>query len=99
MAGESPEHADICTNLVGELRAQLKGTPCRVRSKDTKVRSGPAPHQPHIIAIMGVLKTAVEAFDGGVTELYPDMHGCILRSRCLGIMLCEIHPFAHESQA
>jgi Uma2 family endonuclease len=43
MAGESPEHADICTNLVGELRAQLRGTPCRVRSKDTKVRSGPDP--------------------------------------------------------
>jgi Uma2 family endonuclease len=41
MAGESPEHADICTNLVGELRGQLRGTPCRVRTKDTKVRSGP----------------------------------------------------------
>lgn len=45
MAGESSEHADICTNLVSELRMQLKGTPCRVRSKDTKVRSGPAPQQ------------------------------------------------------
>lgn len=41
MAGESSEHADICTNLVGELHTQLRGTPCRVRSKDTKVRSGP----------------------------------------------------------
>ncbi|HEV8483731.1 MAG TPA: Uma2 family endonuclease [Blastocatellia bacterium] len=41
MAGESPEHADICTNLVGELSRQLRGTPCRVRSKDTKVLSGP----------------------------------------------------------
>jgi Uma2 family endonuclease len=41
MAGESPEHADICTNLVGELSRQLKGTRCRVRSKDTKVLSGP----------------------------------------------------------
>jgi Uma2 family endonuclease len=39
MAGESGEHADICVNLVGELRAQLKGTRCRVRFKDTKVRS------------------------------------------------------------
>jgi Uma2 family endonuclease len=46
MAGESPEHADICTNLVGRLHAQLQGTPCRVRSKDTKVRSGPAPQHP-----------------------------------------------------
>jgi Uma2 family endonuclease len=40
MAGESPEHGDICTNLVLQLAAQLKDTPCRVRSKDTKVRSG-----------------------------------------------------------
>lgn len=45
MAGESLEHSDICTNLVGELHSQLKGTPCRVCSKDTKVRSGPAPQQ------------------------------------------------------
>ena len=43
MAGESEAHGDICTNLVGELRAQLKGSPCRVRSKDTKVRSGAKP--------------------------------------------------------
>lgn len=40
MAGESPEHGDICTNLVLQLAAQVRGTPCRVRSKDTKVRSG-----------------------------------------------------------
>jgi Uma2 family endonuclease len=40
MAGESGEHGDICTNLVGELRAQLKNKNCRSRSKDTKVRSG-----------------------------------------------------------
>ena len=36
------------------------------------------PHQPHIIALIGVLQTAVEVFDGGATELYPDAHGCIL---------------------
>ena len=40
MAGESEEHGDICTNLVREISTQLKGTPCRARSKDTKVRSG-----------------------------------------------------------
>ena len=33
---------------------------------------GGAPHQPHIIAFIGVLKTAVERFDGGGAELYPD---------------------------
>jgi len=40
MAGESPEHADITTNLVLTVAGQLKGKPCRARSKDTKVRSG-----------------------------------------------------------
>jgi len=41
MAGESNEHADISVNLVSELRSQLKGTPCRVWTKDSKVLSGP----------------------------------------------------------
>jgi Uma2 family endonuclease len=45
MAGEIPAHADICTNLVRELSVQVRGTSCRVRSKDTKIRSGPAPRQ------------------------------------------------------
>jgi Uma2 family endonuclease len=43
MAGESPAHGDICTNLTREISIQLKSTPCRVWSKDCKVRSGPAP--------------------------------------------------------
>ena len=43
MAGESPEHSDICANLAGILYLQLRGTPCRLSSKDTKVRSGPEP--------------------------------------------------------
>ena len=43
MAGESGAHADICTSLVSILHPQLRDTPCRVRSKDTKVRSGPDP--------------------------------------------------------
>jgi Uma2 family endonuclease len=41
MAGESPAHGDITVNIVGTLVNQLKGTPCRARTKDTKVRSGP----------------------------------------------------------
>ena len=40
IAGESPEHGDICSNLVIRLGTQLQDTNCRVRSKDTKVRSG-----------------------------------------------------------
>src|SRR5215467_9731674 len=43
MAGESPEHSDICSNLVSILHLQLRGTPYRVWAKDTKVRSGPEP--------------------------------------------------------
>jgi Uma2 family endonuclease len=43
MAGESGEHGDISVNVVGLLFGQLKGKPCRARTKDTKVRSGPAP--------------------------------------------------------
>ena len=39
---------------------------------------GGAPYQPHIIAWISVLQTAVQIFDGGATELYPDAHGCIL---------------------
>jgi Uma2 family endonuclease len=43
MAGESEAHGTICTNLTIEVGSQLKGTPCRAFSKDTKVRSGPIP--------------------------------------------------------
>ena len=42
MAGESDEHGEITVNLVRELSTQLMDTLCRVRSKDTKVQSGPA---------------------------------------------------------
>jgi Uma2 family endonuclease len=46
MAGESEFHADISANLVGLIHAQLKGRSCRVRTKDTKVRSGPVGPRP-----------------------------------------------------
>ncbi|MCI0739723.1 MAG: Uma2 family endonuclease [Gemmataceae bacterium] len=41
MAGESGAHGDITVNLCVSVGNQLKGTPCRARTKDTKVRSGP----------------------------------------------------------
>jgi len=47
MAGESGAHADISTNLVAIVATQLKGTPCRARTKDTKVRCGLAPMAGH----------------------------------------------------
>lgn len=37
MAGGSPDHALITGNLIGELRAQLKGRPCRAYSSDLRV--------------------------------------------------------------
>lgn len=43
MAGESEAHGTITINLAVEVGSQLKGTPCRAFSKDTKVRSGPLP--------------------------------------------------------
>jgi Uma2 family endonuclease len=43
MAGESDAHGDICANLALVVGLQLRGTPCRMRIKDTKVRSGPTP--------------------------------------------------------
>lgn len=46
MAGESGAHGDICVNLTVAIGTQLRGTPCRARSKDTKVRSGPRPRYP-----------------------------------------------------
>jgi Uma2 family endonuclease len=42
MAGESPAHGDICVNLIREISTQLRGTPCRVWTKDAKVLSGSA---------------------------------------------------------
>lgn len=38
MAGGTPEHGLICANVIGELRAQLRGKPCRVYTSDVRVR-------------------------------------------------------------
>ncbi len=43
MSGESGAHGDITSNVLASLHAQLRGSPCRARTKDTKVRSGPKP--------------------------------------------------------
>ena len=39
MSGSSPHHAAITVNLTGEVRSQLKGSPCRAYSNDLKVRT------------------------------------------------------------
>lgn len=61
MAGESDAHGDISANVVGSLVPQLKGKPCRVRTKDTKVKSGALKERfgkgmisyPDVVAICG----------------------------------------------
>jgi len=45
MAGESGKHGDISMNLAASLGIQLRGTNCRGRTKDTKVRSGSVKEQ------------------------------------------------------
>lgn len=40
MADESPAHGDISMNVAVALGTQLRGTRCRGRIKDTKVKSG-----------------------------------------------------------
>lgn len=40
MAGESGKHGDISANFLGLLIAALRGSECRARTKDTKVKSG-----------------------------------------------------------
>ncbi|MCY7345720.1 MAG: Uma2 family endonuclease [Pyrinomonadaceae bacterium] len=45
MAGESGKHGDISMNLAALLGTQLRGTSCRGRTKDTKVRSGSVKEQ------------------------------------------------------
>lgn len=42
MAGESLAHSQICINLAGELRTQLKGKPCQALSPKMKVRTSEA---------------------------------------------------------
>jgi Uma2 family endonuclease len=37
MAGATPEHVTICTNLSGELYLALKGKPCRPYGSDLRV--------------------------------------------------------------
>src|SRR5262249_21619817 len=65
--------------------------------QQVKQDRGPS-HQPHIIAPIGLLQTTLEVFDGGVTELYPNAHGCILLWSGWVRVLGEIHPCAHGSQ-
>jgi Uma2 family endonuclease len=49
MAGESPQHGAISTDLIVDIGLQLRGTPCQAFSKDMEVRSGPLPKKRHSV--------------------------------------------------
>jgi Uma2 family endonuclease len=66
MAGESPNHGTISTNLVAIVVTQLRGKDCRAFTKDMKVRSGPLPRNrlntkglfsyPDLVVVCGEMK-------------------------------------------
>ena len=58
MVGASENHNIIVSNLVGELRAQMKGRPCLTYSSDMKVRieSADAFKYPDVVALCGERK-------------------------------------------
>jgi Uma2 family endonuclease len=62
MAGGTPEHAGLTLAVGGELRAQLRGKPCRAFSGDLKIRvlaTGLATY-PDISIVCGKLETDPE---------------------------------------
>lgn len=58
MSGGSPEHNSIAVNVASELRAQLKGKPCRVFSSDMKVRTSRAGlySYPDVTVVCGAMR-------------------------------------------
>jgi Uma2 family endonuclease len=74
MAGESDAHGDITVNLVITLGSQLKGRPCRVRTKDTKVRSGAAaPVRPSAGGLYSYPDVAVVCGEPEYHDAYTDV--------------------------
>jgi Uma2 family endonuclease len=61
MAGETGKHGDISANFLALVVAELRGSDCRARTKDTKVKSGALKKQfgkgmisyPDIVVICG----------------------------------------------
>ncbi|MBZ5725206.1 MAG: Uma2 family endonuclease [Acidobacteriia bacterium] len=55
MAGASPRHAEIVTNLVAEFRQRLKTKPCKVYSTDVRLRVTPTGlyTYPDVIVVCG----------------------------------------------
>jgi hypothetical protein len=83
LVGNSAVHTAQDKGLLPVIEARRAEAPALTQHRHGHVmhqqvdQHGGTPYQPHIIALIGVLKTAVERFDGGVAELYPDTPGCI----------------------
>ena len=65
MSGASREHGLICTNLIGELRAYLKGKPCELYPADmrVKVRASGLYTYPDVVIACGELEFEDAAVD------------------------------------
>jgi Uma2 family endonuclease len=65
MAGGTPRHAALGAALAGELRAALRGGPCRVLSSDQKVVARPGAHfvYPDASVVCGPLEVATGTTD------------------------------------
>lgn len=61
MAGASPNHGLIATNLIAEIASQLRNTGCHVRAADTRVRTSPVGPYSYPDA---VISCKPEQFDG-----------------------------------
>src|SRR5438552_18086421 len=65
MPGASPQHVYIVTNLVAELRQQLKLGPCRVYACDLRLRVTPAGlyTYPDVMVVSGAAQFADDQKD------------------------------------
>lgn len=65
MSGASPRHVLIVTNVVAELRGQLKQRPCTVHSTDLRVRVSPPGlyTYPDVVVVCGQPQFADEQRD------------------------------------
>jgi len=62
MAGGTPEHAALAASMIGELRAALRGKPCRTYSADLRIRvpeTGLSTY-PDVAVVCGELVTAAD---------------------------------------
>jgi len=62
MAGGTPEHSRLAANVIGELRAALRGRPCAVFTSDARVRIEETDRAtyPDVTVVCGRLESAAD---------------------------------------